>query len=305
MNIVYMGTPDFAVPPLKAIIENGHNVIGVFTQPDKPKGRGYVLTPPPVKKCAMEYNIPVYQLVSMKNGEALEILKQLSPDIIVVTAYGKILPKDVLELPKYGCINIHASLLPKYRGAGPIQWCVLNGEEKTGITVMQMSEGLDTGDMLFKAETKIGENETASELHDRLSMLGAEIVIEALDKIEKGEVSPQKQDDTISSYAPMLNKSLCEIDWNKSAQEIHNQVRGLNSWPIAVSKINGKRVKIFTTRILNKSGKAGSVISTKPLIVACGNGAVEIFELQQEGKKRMKAENFVLGSRIDENSIFG
>lgn len=305
MNIVYMGTPDFAVPPLKAIIENGHNVIGVFTQPDKPKGRGYVLTPPPVKECAMQYNIPVYQPVSMKNGEALEILKQLSPDIIVVTAYGKILPKDVLELPKYGCINIHASLLPKYRGAGPIQWCVLNGEEKTGITVMQMSEGLDTGDMLFKAETKIGENETASELHDRLSMLGAEIVIEALDKIQKGEIFPQKQDDTISSYAPMLNKSLCEIDWNKSAQEIHNQVRGLNSWPIAVSKINGKRVKIFTTRILNKNGKAGSVISTKPLIVACGSGAVEILELQQEGKKRMKAENFVLGSRIDENSIFG
>lgn len=305
MNIVYMGTPDFAVPPLKAIIENGHNVMGVFTQPDKPKGRGYVLTPPPVKECAMQYNIPVYQPVSMKNGEALEILKQLSPDIIVVTAYGKILPKDILELPKYGCINIHASLLPKYRGAGPIQWCVLNGEEKTGVTVMQMSEGLDTGDMLFKAETKIGENETASELHDRLSILGAEIVVEALDKIQKGEVSPQKQDDNISNYAPMLTKDLCEIDWNKSAQEIHNQVRGLNSWPIAVSKINGKRVKIFITRISNKNGKAGSVVSIKPLIVACGSGAVEILELQQEGKKRMKAENFVLGSRIDENSVFG
>lgn len=304
MNIVYMGTPEFAVLPLKKIIDSGYNVIGVFTQPDKPKGRGYVLTPPPVKECALKYNIPVYQPKSMKDGEALEILKGLSPDIIVVAAYGKILPKEILELPKYGCLNIHASLLPKYRGAGPIQWCIINGENKSGVTIMQMAEGLDTGDMLIKSETEIGENETADELHDRLSVIGSEIIIDALKKLEKGLLKPEKQDDSISSYAPMLTKKLCPIDWNKSAREIHNQVRGLNSWPVAVANVNGKKVKIYSTRVSEKNGNVGSVISTNPLTVACGSGSVEIYELQPEGKKRMKSDDFIRGYRIDENTVF-
>ena len=243
MNIVYMGTPDFAVKPLEKIIEGGHTVLSVFTQPDKPKGRGYAMTPPPVKECALKYGISVYQPVSMKDGEAFKILSELEPDVIVVVAYGKILPKDILELPKYGCINVHASLLPKYRGAGPIQWCVLNGEQKTGVTTMNMAEGLDTGDMLFKSETQIGENETASELHDRLSVMGAELIVKTLTAVENNTLVPQKQNDEESSYAPMLTKELCNIDWSKSAQEVHNKVRGLNSWPVAVTFANGKMVE--------------------------------------------------------------
>lgn len=304
MNIVYMGTPEFAVLPLKKIIDSRYNVIGVFTQPDKPKGRGYVLTPPPVKECALKYNIHVYQPKSMKDGEALKILKELSPDIIIVAAYGKILPKEILELPKYGCLNIHASLLPKYRGAGPIQWCIINGEKKSGVTIMQMAEGLDTGDMLLKAETEIGENETADELHDRLSAISSEIIIDALEKLEKGLLKPEKQDDSISSYAPMLTKKLCPIDWNKSAREIHNQVRGLNSWPVAVASVNGKKVKIYSTRVSEKNGNIGSVISINPLTVACGIGSVEIYELQPEGKKRMKSDDFIRGYRINKNTVF-
>lgn len=304
MNIVYMGTPEFAVPPLKAIINAGHNVAGVFTQPDKPKGRGYVLTPPPVKECAIKNNIEVYQPLSMKDGEALEILQKLNPDIIVVVAFGKILPKEVLDLPKYGCINVHASLLPKYRGAGPIQWCVLNGEKVTGVTTMQMAEGLDTGDMLLKVETEIGENETAGELHDRLSQLGAKLAVDTISAIENGSIIPQKQDDSLSNYAPMLTKELCKIDWNKSAQEIHNQVRGLNPWPVATASVNDKRVKIFSTTLSDKSGCVGKVICENPLTVACGQGAVVINELQLEGKKRMHSQDFVRGYHINKETVF-
>ena len=305
MNIVYMGTPDFAVKPLEKIINERHNVLGVFTQPDKPKGRGYSVTPPPVKECALKHGIPVYQPVSMKNGEAFEILSELKPDVIVVVAYGKILPKNILELPKYGCINVHASLLPKYRGAGPIQWCVLNGEQKTGVTTMNMAEGLDTGDMLFKPETQIGENETASELHDRLSVMGAELIVKTLTAVENNTLVPQKQNDEESSYAPMLTKELCNIDWSKSAQEVHNKVRGLNSWPVAVTFANGKRLKVFSTRIVEAKGEAGTVIKEKPLTVACGDKSVEILEVQPEGKKRMSADDYVRGYRIAKGTVFG
>lgn len=304
MNIVYMGTPDFAVKPLEKIINEGHNVLGVFTQPDKPKGRGYAMTPPPVKECASKNGIPVYQPVSMKNGEAFEILSKIKPDVIVVVAYGKILPKNILELPKYGCINVHASLLPKYRGAGPIQWSVLNGELKTGVTTMNMAEGLDTGDMLLKSETEIGENETASELHDRLSVMGAELIVKTLTAVENNTVVPQKQNDEDSSYAPMLTKELCMIDWNKTAQEVHNKVRGLNSWPVAVTAVNGKRVKIFSTRIVEENGKSGTVIKENPLTVACGDKAVEILEVQPEGKKRISAADYVRGYRITKGTVF-
>lgn len=304
MKVVYMGTPEFAVPPLNAIMNAGHNVTGVFTQPDKPKGRGYVLTPPPVKECALENNIPVYQPRSMKNGEAIKILKQLNPDIIVVVAFGKILPKEILDLPKYGCVNVHASLLPRYRGAGPIQWCVLNGEKTTGVTTMKMAEGLDTGDMLLKTETEIGENETAGQLHDRLSQIGAKLITETLIALENGTVTPQKQDDSLSNYAPMLTKELCKINWSSTAQEVHNKVRGLDPWPVAVSAVNGKRVKIYSTSFCEKSGKAGRVICENPLTVACGENSVIINQIQPEGKKRMDAQDFVRGYRITKETVF-
>ncbi|MEE1155025.1 MAG: methionyl-tRNA formyltransferase [Acutalibacteraceae bacterium] len=304
MNVVYMGTPEFAVPPLQAIINANHTVTGVFTQPDKPKGRGYVLTPPPVKECALENNIPVFQPKSMKDGEALEILKKLNPDVIVVVAFGKILPKEILDLPKYGCINVHASLLPKYRGAGPIQWCVLDGEEETGVTTMLMAEGLDTGDMLLKSSTKIGENETAGELHDRLSTMGADLIVETLSKLPNNEITPEKQDDNLSNYAPMLTKELCKIDWSKSAPQIHNQVRGLNPWPVAVATVNGKRVKIYSTQLSDKNDTAGKIICLNPLTVACGEGSVIITELQPEGKKRMNSQDYVRGYRVTTDTIF-
>lgn len=304
MNVVYMGTPEFAVLPLDAIIKAGHNVTGVFTQPDKPKGRGYTLTPPPVKVRALESEIPVFQPNSMKDGEALKILEELNPDVIVVVAYGKILPKDILDLPKYGCVNVHASLLPKYRGAGPIQWCVLNGEEETGVTTMKMAEGLDTGDMLLKSATKIGENETAGELHDRLSQMGANLIIDTLTALENNTVVPEKQDDSLSNYAPMLTKELCKIDWNKSAQEIHNQVRGLNPWPVATAVVNSKKVKVFVTTISDKNGEAGKVLCENPLTVACGEKSLVIHELQLEGKKRMKSDDFVRGYRITTDTVF-
>lgn len=304
MNVVYMGTPEFAVLPLDAIIKAGHNVTGVFTQPDKPKGRGYTLTPPPVKVRALESEIPVFQPTSMKDGEALKILEELNPDVIVVVAYGKILPKAILNLPKYGCVNVHASLLPKYRGAGPIQWCVLDGEEETGVTTMKMAEGLDTGDMLLKSATKIGENETAGELHDRLSQMGADLIVDTLTALENNTVVPEKQDDSLSNYAPMLTKELCKIDWNKSAQEIHNQVRGLNPWPVATAVVNGKKVKVFATTISEKNGEAGKVLCENPLTVACGEKSLVIHELQLEGKKRMKSDDFVRGYRITTDTVF-
>ncbi|MBQ5314700.1 MAG: methionyl-tRNA formyltransferase, partial [Oscillospiraceae bacterium] len=254
MNIVFMGTPDFAVPCLKALIDSDNKVTGVFTQPDKPKGRGYKLTPPPVKVLAEENNIPVFQPTSLKKGEdaenALKTLKELSPDLIVVVAYGKILPKEVLDVPKLYCMNVHASLLPKYRGAGPIQWSVLNGEKETGVTTMLMAEGLDTGDMLMKKSTEIGENETASELHDRLSLIGAELLIETIDAIKQGNVTPVKQNDDESSYSPMLTKDMCPVDFNKTAREIHNQIRGLSDWPCATAIMGEKRIKIYKSHIV-------------------------------------------------------
>ncbi len=295
MKIVFMGTPDFAVPCLKALIEDGNEIAGVFTQPDKPKGRGYHMIPPPVKECALSHNIEVFQPVSMKDGTALNILTTLTPELIVVVAFGKILPKEILDLPKYGCINVHASLLPKYRGAAPIQWAVLNGEKTAGVTTMQMDVGLDTGDMLMKSELTVGDNETADELHDRLSALGAELIVKTVHAAEKGELRPEKQDDSLSSYASMLTKEMSAIDFSRSAQEVHNKVRGLNSWPCASAMLNGKRLKIYRTALAKGEGTPGQVLSTQPLIVACKDGAVEIIELQPEGKKKMTAAAFLNG----------
>lgn len=297
MKLVYMGTPDFAVPALEALAKI-HEVAAVFTQPDKPVGRKQILTPPDVKVCAQKLGIPVCQPASMKTDEALELLRSFAPEVIVVAAYGQILPKAVLDLPKYGCVNIHGSLLPKYRGAAPIQQAVLNGDRVTGVTTMLMDVGLDTGDILLTKETEIGENETSAELFDRLSVLGGELIVETLDALEKGTVTPKKQDESLATHTSKIDKSLCPVDFTKSARQVHNQIRGLYSWPVATARIDGKRVKIHKARLCGKSGEAGEILSVKPLVIACGEGSVEILELQPEGKKKMTAEAFAAGHHL-------
>lgn len=302
-----MGTPDFAVPCLQALIDNGENVQAVFTQPDKPKGRGYKMLPPPVKSLALTYNIPVYQPLSLKKGEdaenALNILKELSPDLIIVVAYGKILPKEILELPKYYCINVHASLLPRYRGAAPIQWCVLNGEKETGVTTMLMAEGLDTGDMLLKESVAIGDDETASELHDRLSAVGAELLIKTISAVKVGTITREEQEDSLSNYASMITKDMCPIDFSLPAQQIHNKIRGLSASPCAVTMLNGKRLKIFKSTMSDKKKydlAAGTVVNEKDFTVVCGDGYTVTFtEVQSEGGKRMKVSDFLRGNHIE------
>ncbi len=299
MKIVYMGTPDFAVPALKKLAAcESHTVVAVFTQPDKPRGRKMILTPPDVKVCANELGIPVYQPATMRSEEAYNSLKELNPDVIVVAAYGQILPKPVLDLPKYGCVNIHGSLLPKYRGAAPIQQSVLDGEKITGVTTMLMDVGLDTGDILQTAETEIGENETAGELFDRLAILGGELIIETLEALQNGTATAQKQNEALSTHTTKIDKSLCPIDFNKTASEVHNKVRGLNPWPIATTTVSGKRVKVYSTRLSEMTGEAGTVLSLKPFVVACAENSVEILEIQPEGKKRMTAEAFLAGHKL-------
>lgn len=310
MNIVFMGTPDFAVPCLKALVESGENVMAVFTQPDKPKGRGYKLTPSPVKEEALSYNIPVYQPQSLKKGEDAEkaetILKELAPDLFIVVAYGKILPKNILDIPKY-CINVHASLLPKYRGAGPIQWSVLNGEKVTGITTMLMAEGVDTGDMLLSQSTEIGENETAAELWDRLSVMGAEVMLKTIEAVKDNSLTPIKQDDSLASHAPMITKDMCPIDFSNTAQEVHNHVRGLSSFPCATAMLGDKRLKIFKSEITGDkvTGKqAGAVVNVKDFTVACGDGGcVRFTEIQADGGKRMKTVDYLRGNPITEGTV--
>lgn len=309
MKIIFMGTPEFAVPAIDALIDAGHEIAAVFSQPDKPKGRGYTMTPPPVKVKALEYEIPVYQPTSMRDGEALKIFEEIQPDVSVVIAYGKILPKEILDAPKYGCINVHASLLPKYRGAAPIQWSVIDGESKTGVTTQQMDIGIDTGDVLMFRETEIQPNETAGELHDRLSVMGAKLIVDTLSALEKGELNPQKQDDSQSCYASMLSKELCIIDWTQDAQTIHNKIRGLSPWPVAIAAMEGKRLKIHRSALSemqNESAKCGEVISVSPLTVKCGgNTAIELIEIQAEGKKRMLSEDYLRGHKVEVGTILG
>ena len=307
MRIIFMGTPEFSVPCLEALINSNNEVVGVFTQPDKPKGRGYEMTPPPVKVCAIENNIPVFQPISMRNGEALEIINSLNADLIIVVAFGKILPKEILESVKYGCINIHASLLPKLRGAAPIQWSIINGETETGVTSMQMDVGLDTGDMLIKKSIPITENMNAGELHDALSVIGAEVLIETINNIDN--LNPEKQIDELSNYAPMLSKELCPIDFSKSAQEVHNKIRGLFPWPVATTKINGKNYKIHKSQILSEKfeGKIGEIVdNNNRLVVLCGDGScVELLEIQAEGKRKTDTASFLRGHKIEKGTIIG
>lgn len=308
MNLVFMGTPDFAVPCLEKLAQSGHNVLAAFSQPDKPKGRGHHLMPTAVKQCAERYGIPVYQPATMRDGTAFALLKKLNPDAIIVAAYGKILPAEIIHLPPYGCMNVHGSLLPKYRGAAPIQWAVLDGEKETGVTIMQMDEGLDTGDMLYTAKTEIGENETAPELFERLSLLGADTLLKALDLLEKGELKPVKQEASQSTYAKMIDKAMCPIDWSRPAAEIHNQIRGLAGWPVAITKWNGKNLKVHLSCLSDERGQnSGEVLqNNKRLVVSCGNEtAIELLEIQLEGKKKMKASDFLLGNPIQLGEILG
>ena len=311
MNIIFMGTPDFAVPCLNALIDSGENVMAVFTQPDKPKGRGYKLTPPPVKEVALTHNIPVYQPLSLKKGEdaeaALKVINELSPDIIVVVAYGKILPKAILDALKHHCINVHASLLPKYRGAGPIQWSVLNGEKVTGVTTMLMADGIDTGDMLLSKSLEIGENETASELHDRLSVLGAELLLETLTAVKSDNITPVPQDDLMSSHAPMLTKDMCPIDFSRSAQEVHNHIRGLSAFPCATAVLDGKRIKVYKSELvkgLTSNHTPGMVVQAKNFTVVCGDrNCIKFTEIQAEGGKRMLTADYLRGKPIKEGTV--
>lgn len=307
LNIVFMGTPDFSVPCLETLVKT-ENVKAVFTQPDKPKGRGFKMIPTPVKESALKYDIPVYQPVSLRKGEdaenSLNLLKEINPDLIVVTAYGQILPKEILDLPKYGCINIHASLLPAYRGAAPIQWCILNGEEKTGVTSMQMGEGLDTGDMLIKKETKIGINETSAELFERLAVMGGEVLQETLNAVKNNTLQPIKQDDSLSSYSPMITKNMSSLDFSKSAEEIHNIIRGITGFTI----LNGKRLKIYRSCLTDDFNDAqnGEIVDTKNFGVKCGDGRIINFEeVQLEGSKRMKVSDFLRGKKLEKGCILG
>lgn len=307
MRIVFMGTPEFAVPCLQMLLETNQEVVGVFTQPDKPKGRGHKVLPPPVKELAVKNEIPVFQPASLRTEEAYEQLCSLKPDLLIVVAYGKLLPKRILEIPPLGCVNVHASLLPKYRGAGPIQWSVLNGEKKTGVTTMYMAEGLDTGDMIFREETFIGENETASDLHDRLCLLGAKVLLKTVEAIENGNVPREKQDDALSSYAPMLSKELSEIDFTKPAQMVHNQIRGLSSWPCASTTLLGKRLKVYRSEVVSGfHGKPGEILCNKTFVVGCGEDtAVRFVEVQFEGSKRMKSEDFLRGKHVELHTVCG
>mgnify|MGYP002762234391 FL=1 len=304
MNVVFMGTPDFAVPSLENIAKV-HIVQAVFTQPDKPVGRKMVLTPPDVKVCAEKLGIPVYQPVKLKDSDSYEIIKELNPDVIVVVAYGQILPENILNIPKYGCINVHGSLLPKYRGAAPIQWSVLNGDKVTGVTTMYMEKGLDTGDILETKEYEIGINDTAGEVFDTLAEMGGKLILDTLEKAEKGELHPIKQDNSKSSYAKMLDKSMCNIDFSKTNLQVHNQVRGLSPWPVASTKLNGKVLKIFETRLAEGKGKPGEILNTNPLTIACGEGAVVVNTVQLQGKKRMDSKAFLQGHKLEKGTVIG
>lgn len=303
-----MGTPDFSVPCLEELIKN-EEVVGVFTQPDKPKGRGYELTPPPVKVCAQNHNIPVFQPTSMRDGKALEIINTLNAELIIVVAFGKILPKEILTSVKYGCINIHASLLPKLRGSAPIQWSIINGESETGVSSMQMDEGVDTGDWYIKKSLPISQNMNAGELHDALSVLGASLLTETVNLLKENKLEPHKQDDSLSSYAPMLSKELCPIDFSDTAQNIHNKIRGLYPWPVAVTKLNGKVLKVQESRLsdIKTEETAGTVISLDGgICVACGDGKTVLLKtIQLEGKKRMNYSDFLRGHPIEKGTILG
>ena len=300
MRVVFMGTPDFAVPSLQILLDHGYEVCAVYTQPDKPKGRGHKLQPPPVKELALQHQIPVFQPATLRKEEVQAEIRSWNPDVIVVVAYGKLLPKAVLDAPKLGCVNVHGSLLPQYRGAAPIQWTVLNGDKVAGVTTMFMAEGMDTGDMLLKAETPVGEEETSGQLFDRLKDLGA------LQGLEAGTLTSVPQDEAQATRAPMLSKELSQVDWTKSAQQVHDLIRGLNPWPSAVSYLDGRKLKLHASRVREGSGEAGKAFAQDgALWVYCGQGALELTEIQTENGKRMDGKSYLLGHPLQEGSHFG
>lgn len=297
MRVVFMGTPDIAATCLKQILEDGFDVVGVYTQPDRPKGRGMKLVASPVKELALERGIPVFQPEHFKDAETAEQLRALKPDVCAVVAYGRILPQAILDIPAKGCVNIHASLLPQYRGSAPYQWAVLDGLAETGVSAQYMALKMDAGDVIDVAKTPIGPNETAGELLDRLAVLGAELLSKTLSRLATGNVAVTVQDESAVSYAPMLDKAMCPIDWSKTAQQVHNQVRGLHPWPVATAELADTKFKIHQTVVVDGSGKPGEILElTKTgLVVACGEGAVEIRSLQAEGGKRMAAPDYFRG----------
>lgn len=301
MKIIFMGTPDFAAASLEALIDSRHEIQAVVTQPDKPKGRKGELTPSPVKVVAEEKGIKVYQPLKVRDEEFVETLRAYNPDVIVVVAFGQIIPLSILKMPKFGCVNIHGSLLPKYRGAAPIQWAVLDGEKETGITTILMDEGIDTGDILLKKTIQIDTDETSGSLFDKLMALGAETILETLDELENGSLTPIKQGESPTAYAKMLTKAMGLIDFTKSAKELDCFVRGMDPWPSAYTRLSGKTLKLWKVRVVEGSGKAGSVIGIgkESFTVACGEGAIEVLEVQLEGKKRMSAGDFLKGITLN------
>ena len=301
MRVVFMGTPDIAATCLKKILDDGFQVVGVYTQPDRPKGRGMKMVYSPVKEVALAHNLPVFQPENFREEETVEDLKKLQPDVVAVVAYGRILPQKVLDIAPKGFINIHASVLPQYRGSAPYQWAVLDGLAETGVTAMYLCREMDAGDMIDVAKTPIGPDETAGELLDRLAILGADLLSKTLSKVEKGEAQGTAQDGSKATYAPMLDKTMCPIDWTKTAQQVHNHVRGLHPWPVATAELAGTKFKIHATAVVDGSGTPGTILGlTKTgLIVACGEGAVEIRSLQAEGGKRMSAPDYFRGHPLE------
>lgn len=297
MRVVFMGTPDIAATCLKKIIQDGFEVVGVYTQPDRPKNRGMKMAFSPVKEVALAHNLPVFQPENFREEETVEQLRALRPDVAAVVAYGRILPQRVLDIAPKGFINIHASVLPQYRGSAPYQWAVLDGLAETGVTAMYLVRQMDAGDIIEIAKTPIDPEETAGELLDRLAVLGAELLSKTLTRLSQGEVDHTPQEEALVTYAPMLDKTMCPIDWNKTARQVHNQVRGLHPWPVATMELQGKTFKVHKTKVVEGSGKPGQILSLTPtgLVIACGEGAVEVQSLQAEGGKRMSAPDYFRG----------
>ncbi len=312
MKIVFMGTPDFAVPCLKALSEAGHEIAAVFTQPDKPKNRGHKMMPTPVKECAEALGVPVYQPVSLRRNksedaaQAIDELKQIAPDCIVVVAYGQILPREVLDIPKYGCINVHASLLPRYRGAAPIQHCIINGEKESGVTTMYMAEGLDTGDMILVDRIAIDERMTASVLHDRLSEMGAKLIVETLAKVADGTAPRIPQTDEDTCYASMLTKEMCRIDFSQPAEKVYDMIRGLSASPCAFTMLEGKHLKVyFAEKTDVKTDLPAGTAADDRLGISCGGSVLRLTDVQPEGSRRMTADEYLRGKKVPAGTVFG
>ena len=310
MNVIFMGTPDFAVGTLEALVEAGHTITMVVTQPDKPKGRGHSMQYTPVKEAALRHNLPIYQPIKIREELSVKYMEQIPADVIVVVAFGQLIPKSILKMKKYGCINVHASLLPAYRGAAPIQWAVINGDKQSGVTTMQMDEGLDTGDMLLRTVVPLDEKETGGSLFDKLSAAGAALAVETLAKLETGEITPEKQGETTTAYASMLTKEMGQIDWSRDAVSIERLVRGLNPWPSAYTKLNGKTMKIWECEVVPSDaskGVCGEIlrVTKDSMIVQTGQDALTIRELQLEGKKRMDAGAFLRGFSVKPGTVLG